>query len=331
MPSSEPDPTCSANPAPPDDGPACRGTCSTNAPYSPTPWDAQDYRRIAGLLAEVADALDHAHQSGVIHRDIKPQNILLGDDNRLHLTDFGLARLTDTPHLTVTGELVGSPAYLSPEQVRGGKAVDHRSDVYSLGVTLYELLARRRPFEGRTRDRIFHDICQLEPIPPRRFEPRIPADLETICLRAIEKEPRRRHATAAELAEDLRRFAAERPILSKRAGRLAKAVKWARRRPGVSLAATVAFLAILTAGGLIWSLGASRRDQADRLLAEAYEHLAYFDYRRPDLVQADLERAAELGADPLDLSLAQGLACIGTADHATAIDHLQGSHRYRPA
>lgn len=286
-------------------------------------WTNQDYRHVAALMAEVADALACAHRHSVIHRDVKPHNLLLGTNNRLHLTDFGLARLTDGPHLTVSGEVMGTPAYLSPEQVRGhGTEIDHRTDIYSLGVTLYEVLTRRKPFGGQTREEILAGICTAEPVPPRRLDPRIPVELETICRRAIEKDPRRRHPSAAKLAEDLRRFSEGRAILSRRPSRLEKALRWAARHKSLTAAAVVIAAAGLLSAGLGWTAHAARQREAQRLVRDAYEQLAYVDYHAPELVQADIDRAAALGADPADLDLARALACLGTNDEPDAIHHL---------
>ncbi len=287
-------------------------------------WTPSDCRRTAVLFAEVADALECAHASGIIHRDVKPHNLLLGRDNRLHLTDFGLARLVDEPHLTVSGEVMGTPAYLSPEQLRGDRhGIDYRTDIYSLGVTLYELLTGCKPFDGESREQIVTAICTTPPVPPRRRDRHIPLDLETICLRAMEKEPQRRHQSAALLAEDLQRFADGRPILSRRPSRIEKAAKWVRRHKAVTTAvmavATVALLAVV----LTWSINANRRREAERLLGGAYTQLAYFDYHGRGRVQADIARADVLGADPGRLQLARALGCMGVADWPGAIAHLE--------
>src|SRR5436305_9777193 len=142
------------------------------------------------MIADVADALHHAHRNGVTHRDIKPSNLLLSSDGRLSVTDFGLARMLEQPGMTVTGEFVGTPAYMSPEQITAGRVpVDHRTDLYSLGATLFELLALQPPFSGSSRDQLLAQITQKEPPRPGKLKPNVPRDLETICLKCLEKDP----------------------------------------------------------------------------------------------------------------------------------------------
>lgn len=304
-------------------------------------WTRADYRHIATLFADVADALECAHRQGVIHRDVKPHNLLLGTSDadlrfagsgqaahavtqRLHVTDFGLARLTDAPHLTASGEVMGTPAYLSPEQIRGHPGgIDHRTDIYSLGVTLYEVLTRSKPFGGETREQMLAGICSAEPKPLRRRDPHVPADLETICLRALEKEPGRRQATAALLAEDLRRFAEGRPILSRRTSRLVKAGKWVRRHKAVTTALTAVAAVLILAGGWIGTVGAARHREAQQLLDAAYAQFAYYDFRNPKRIEPEIERAARLGADVAQLHLVRALAAMGDNDPPAAIRHLQ--------
>ncbi|MFH0980884.1 MAG: protein kinase [Planctomycetota bacterium] len=297
---------------------------------SSIPRTRQDYRRIARLLAEVADGLAHAHRHGVIHRDVKPHNLLLGQDHRLHITDFGLAHLLDEPHLTLSGEVMGTPAYMSPEQVAGRRTeIDHRTDIYSLGVTLYELLTLRRPFEGRTREQIIHSICSAEPRPPRRLDPRIPLDLQTVCLRAMVKEPAGRYSTAAALAEDLRRFADDRPILTRRANWVTKALKWSRRHK----AASTAIVAIGLAGVMTatWASGAlaSRHQEAARLTEKAYAELVYYDYHHPERVSDDLDQAEQLGGNARRLELIHALMAMGGADPDEAVGHLEALVRQK--
>jgi hypothetical protein len=189
-------------------------------------------RRAAEIVAALADALAYAHAHGVVHRDVKPSNVMLDPEGRPHLMDFGLAkRETDEPPETVEGQVLGTPAYMSPEQARGeSRRVDGRTDVYSLGVVLYELLTGERPFRGNRRMLILQ-VLEDEPRAPRRLNDRVPRDLETIALKAMAKAPTRRYATAAELADDLRRFLRGEPVRARPAGRIVRVWRWARRNP----------------------------------------------------------------------------------------------------
>ncbi len=292
--------------------------------FANKPRKDEAYRHIARLIAGVADGLAHAHEHGVTHRDIKPHNLLLGPDGELHITDFGLAHLTEEPHLTMSGEVMGTAAYLSPEQIRGDAAqVDNRTDIYSLGATLYEVIALRRPFKGEARDQILNSVCTTDPPAPRRWDKRIPRDLETICLRAMEKSPPRRYRSAAAMADDLRRFADGRPILSRRVSPPEIVLKWVRRHRAATAAMVATAAAIILAAGLIQHAGASRRREAHNLLETAYERLAYLNYRKPDLVADAIEQAELLGADPVELNRIKALACLGASDESDAIEHLR--------
>jgi serine/threonine-protein kinase len=205
-------------------------------------------RESAEILALVADALDYAHRQGVVHRDIKPSNILLDAENKPHLTDFGLAK-RDKGTATMTGQVVGTPAYMSPEQARGdSKHVDGRSDIYSLGVVLYQMLTGLLPFPG---DNLIEFVKALndDPVPPRHLNPQVPRELETVCLRALNRRPKRRYPTAAAFAEDLRRYLAGWPVKARRVGPTVRMGRWLRRRLllpliAVTIQAVIVFAAI---------------------------------------------------------------------------------------
>jgi serine/threonine protein kinase/tetratricopeptide (TPR) repeat protein len=204
------------------------------------------FRDVARLLVQAADALDHAHQVGVIHRDVKPANLLLDRRGDLWVTDFGLARLTKDTGLTATGDVLGTLRYMSPEQAKGRRApVDHRTDIYGLGVTGYELLALEPAFPGNDRHELLRQIATEEPVRPRRLNPAVPADLEAIILKAMEKSPADRYATAHEFAEDLRRFLHNEPIRARRPSVWRAAYKWARRHTDLVATAAAAVLVML--------------------------------------------------------------------------------------
>jgi serine/threonine protein kinase len=233
------------------------------------------FRTVAGFARQAALALEHAHQLGIVHRDIKPANLLLDPEERLWVTDFGLAQVGSDTGLTMTGELLGTLRYASPEQALARRGVvDHRSDIYSLGATLYELLTLRPLFEGRDRHELLRQIANDEPRPPRSVDPSIPLELETIVLKAINKEPGERYATARELADDLQRFLDDRPILARRPTLAERLWKLARRHPSVVVTG-VGVLILLSAVSLFSTaliLGEQQRTRAEQKKAEeAYE------------------------------------------------------------
>jgi tetratricopeptide (TPR) repeat protein/tRNA A-37 threonylcarbamoyl transferase component Bud32 len=205
-----------------------------------------DFRTIARLGVQAAEALEHAHSLGVVHRDVKPANLMVDSRGELWITDFGLARTRGDASLTRSGDLVGTLRYMSPEQALARRGVvDQRTDIYALGLTLYELLTLRPAFDGREHHELLRQIATDEPVPPRRIDPTIPRDLETIVMKAACKEPSGRYATAQELADDLSRFREDRPILARRPTVLERGVRWARRhRQIVVTAATVLVLAL---------------------------------------------------------------------------------------
>ncbi len=203
------------------------------------------FDQIAELTARIAEALAYSHDRGVVHRDIKPQNVLISETGQVCVVDFGLAKDLEAASLSHTGEFAGTPQYVSPEQVEAGRApIDGRSDVFSLGVVLYELLTLSAPFSGSTTRQVMNAIATHEPPALRSRSPNVPRDLETIALKSLEKDPRRRYS-AQELAEDLRRYLAREPIAARPISPLFKALRFARRKPAATLAGVFAFLLLV--------------------------------------------------------------------------------------
>jgi tetratricopeptide (TPR) repeat protein len=276
------------------------------------PQDKAFFRQVAEWGIQAAEALEHAHQLGVVHRDIKPANLLVDIRSNLWITDFGLAQLASpgdnaVGNLTMTGDLIGTLRYMSPEQALAKRVVvDHRTDVYSLGATLYELLTLEPVFGGRDRQEVLRQIAFEEPRPPRRLNRWAPAELETIVLKALEKNPADRFATTQELADDLGRYLRDEPIRARRSTLLQRARKWSRRHKTVVRAAAVCFLTTVTllAASIGWVAGdrAERRaraaDDLNIALREAGGLLKEGDWPK---AKASIERAKGLlagaGAD----------------------------------
>lgn len=228
--------------------------------------DREYFETVALVISEVADALAYAHNKGIIHRDVKPSNLMLTRDGRLILLDFGIARICQERAMTVTGSFVGTPRYMSPEQIRGQlREASYYSDIYSLGVTLYELLALRPLFDGCTREQVVHRILSEDPPRPRQLNRRIPVDLETICCKAMEKEPNRRYTGAAEMAEDLRRYLSGRVIEARPPRAADRVVKLVRRRKLATVLAAGVVVALTFALMFAWKHYSIRWAQQDAM------------------------------------------------------------------
>ncbi len=226
------------------------------------------FRTVARLAAQAAEGLDYAHGMGIVHRDVKPANLLVDGRGTVWITDFGLAQFHAEGGLTQTGDLLGTLRYMSPEQAGGSHTlIDHRTDVYSLGATLYELLTLRPIFEGTDRRTLLNRIMNDEPRAPRALDRAIPPELETIVLKAIAKAPADRYATAGDFADDLHRFLRYEPIRARRATLIQRVRKWLRRHPAVPVAGAV-LLVLLAAGSSVSAWLIRGAYQRERLRAE---------------------------------------------------------------
>lgn len=330
VPADDPALTAAYEPAPRDSGSGSAVWTSSSLSSG-----SQYFDTVARLVAEVADALDYAHRHNVVHRDIKPANLLVAPEGRWSLNDFGLARVLEQPSMTATGEILGTPAYMSPEQIAAGRTpLDHRTDIYSLGATLYELLTLRPPFDGERRDQVLAQIMHKEPRPLRSINKKVPVDLETICLKAMEKDPDRRYQSAGAMAEDLRRHVNRFAISARRVGPVGKTAKWVRRHPGVTTGIGFGCIAIIVA-----AFFASRAVEAEqRRLAEreqSQKQLATLEREHAlenalvaatsgDLQAAEqaIASAERLGATPGQVRMLRGQVAYFQGDYEQATVNL---------
>src|SRR5205807_4839319 len=211
-------------------------------------------RRAVELIAKVARTVHYAHEHGILHRDIKPGNILLDAKGEPHLTDFGLARLVETESsVTHTLDVIGTPSYMAPEQAVGNNAAVSRvTDVYGLGAVLYQLLTDHPPFAGGTTYETIRLLRDTEPRPPRLLNPKVDRDLSTICLKCLEKDPQRRYSSALALAEDLEHWLKNEPIEARPTGVFTRGKKWVRRNPTSALLAASLIALTVAAGWIVW-------------------------------------------------------------------------------
>jgi len=278
---------------------------------------SQYYKETAVMVAAIADALQHAHKSGVIHRDIKPSNILVSEDKKPVVSDFGLAKIEDALALSRTGDFSGTPFYMSPEQAMSSRiGIDHRTDIYSLGVTLYEALTFTLPFEGKTSSEVLKKIILKDPLNPRKRNPSAPTDLSVICLKAMEKDPNHRYQTMQGFLDDLNRFINNEVILAKPPRIGVKLIKKIKRNP-VLTAASSAALIILAAFViyLMWSYPQilKERDKTKiinnvliKILDSAHPDIGEKDESILDIIdRVKTEIETELSSDPKKLLLAR--------------------------
>ena len=278
----------------------CPSTMSGSLLTERSPNPSEYFRAVSRLGIQAGNALHTAHEYGVVHRDIKPSNLLLDHQGKLWITDFGLARCQSDASLTKTGDLVGTLRYMSPEQALGQSAlVDQRTDIYSLAVTLYELITLRPAFSGENGPEMLRQIESREPVRPRAIEPRIPVDLETVILKAMSKARDERYATAGEFAQDLQRFLDGKPTAAQRATIVDRLTKWSRRHRRFVVGSAAACLVAMTGLAISTMLIAQAKLAADKNYTQSQHNY----------------RQARDAVDKLGARLAQKLADIPGAEH----------------
>lgn len=282
------------------------------------------------LAIEVADALHHAHGFGIVHRDVKPSNVMLKRDSGAVLTDFGLARDARDPGLTAPGGRAGTPCYMAPEQIRGhASAGDVRSDVFALGVTLYEMLTFRRAFDASTTDLVIARVLREEPEDPRRANPSVSGDLAAVVAKSIEKDPARRYATAGEFAEELRACRANRPVRARKQTVFLRATRWSRRHPArAGLALALALGVPLLAGGIGYIIAsvplvrAGEQRELDELIEQGL-HLVFHSDRDQDRARQVIEEAMARAPEHPEVRIAAAVMRSRWVNHAAALALLE--------
>src|SRR6476660_6784775 len=259
-------------------------------------------RQAVELVAKIARTVHYAHEHGILHRDIKPGNILVDERGEPHLTDFGLARLVESEStITRTVEVLGTPSYMSPEQTSGNNAkLTSATDVYGLGAVLYQLLTGHPPFAGGTTYETIKLLFESEPRQPRLWNPKVDRDLSTVCLKCLEKDPQRRYSSARALAEDLERWLRHEPIEARRIGVIRRGKKWLQRNPTAAGIAVLSLALIAAVGVIVWKSELFRRPPTAGIAVLPFENLsndredAYFATGVQDEILSNLARIAEL-------------------------------------
>lgn len=284
------------------DGAHVRGIAQRDSMEAPGTETNRGYvESICRIILDVCAALEHAHRFGIVHRDVKPANIVVTARGRAKLLDLGLASFEGSPSLTRTGDFAGTPYYVAPEQARSVQSADQRSDVFSLGVTLYEALTLRRPFEGQDAAEVFRNLQTCDPLPPGKHNPLLPRDLETVCLRALEKDPSERYGSMAELATDLLRFLEFKPILARPIGRVRRLARLARRHWSLSLLIAVLTLFVIGAPIVLVLVNEAIRQERDVANENAAEAA-----RQARIGEAVVDHLVELFSPPAEYA-ASGL------------------------
>jgi serine/threonine protein kinase/tetratricopeptide (TPR) repeat protein len=278
-----------------DDSPTRMGASSTGRGRA-------YYMQVARWMADAADALHYAHGQGIIHRDIKPANLILSIDGRIMVADFGLAKTVDDESVTMTGALLGSLRYVSPEQAMAKRVrVDHRTDIYSLGATLYELLCFQQAYPGTDEKEILGAIIARDPASPKKIAPTVPSELDTICMKSLEKSPESRYGTARALAEDLRRYIQDLPITAKRPGVAKRVLKFVRRRKAPVIAVTAVVL--LSGMGALWRWERSAGREA-RIVGLCESGMNFVGLKKWADAEKDYRAALTLAPDDINTLLA---------------------------